>query len=1739
MLQVRLLGTYEVFLKDRPIDLSSRPAQSLLAYLLLNPNQPVRREKLAGLIWPDSTESNARSSLRHALWRVRKSLDSDGDAYLHADDLTISLQLQKDDWVDVNILEPHIQDDISTDALIEIVSVYGGELLPGFYEDWVFAERERLKTVFEGKMDLLLDRLVAESRWEEAVRWGERWISLGFTPEHAYRAMMIAHAGLGDIGKAAAVYERCVLALESDLGVQPSRQTREIYQGLMAGTLRDVLPLARDKLAPRGYKLLEQIGAGSFGAVYRAHHPEVGREVAIKVILPQYANDPDFIRRFETEAQIVARLEHPHIVPLYDYWREPDSAYLVMRYLRAGSLASLLEHGPLDLEAVLTLVDQLAAALAAAHQEGIVHRDIKPGNILLDEARNYYLSDFGIAKDISVDPQASSTGGIKGSPLYTSPEQLLGEPVTPRSDIYSLGLVLYQALSGELPYSNDSIAALIERQLHQPLPPLSELRTEVPQELDQVIQRATAKQSADRFKDSLEFAEAFRSALAGISLPFVQIPVEATLKNPYKGLLAFQEADAADFFGRDAMVQRLLNRLNSVGKSASGNENDPGAGRFLAVVGPSGSGKSSLVKAGLIPAIRQGMLPGSDNWFIVEMTPGTHPMEELEAALLRVAVNPPASLLAQLNESQRGLVRGVKRVLPGGDEAELLLVIDQFEELFTMSEEEVEIRFFLDSLFAAATDPRGRVRIVISLRADFLDRPLMHSDFSQVVRNCTEMIVPLTTDELVQAIQQPVRGSGLSFEEGLIPIILGELNQQPGALPLMQYALTELFERRQGQALTREAYLEIGGVQGALGSRAEESYARLNEAERAAARQLFMRLVTLGEGVEDTRRRALRSELEAIHLDSTEVSMAQVIDAFGRARLLSFDRDPATRGPTVEVAHEALLREWRRLREWLDESRADVRMQRVLANAAAEWLNADEDSSFLLRGSRLDQFESWHMQTGLALTTIERQYLQASLAEQKAHREAEAAQKAREVALERRSRNFLRVLVGVFALATIIAITLTIFAFTQRDLATARELASSARSEMDVDPERSILLTLQSLKITYTSEAEDSLRAALQTSRARLTIPAHQAEVCSVAFSPDGSRLASVSWDGTWKAWDPVTGKQLLSIEIARGEPYECPDLAFNPQGDQLAVGIPDGSLKIWDPETGELQRTLTGHTSWFNRVAFSPDGSTLVSANTDGTVRLWDPATGELRFAVKAKSTTIGWDSDVDFVAGGRYLLIVESHANGRFIDLATGETIFRLPPGLFWGVTVTSNDGKLLVTGDHDFNGVKLYDLQALLENRTDQPLFNLGAPGSVVPSKAFSSDSKFLATGSFDSTSRVWAVNSEGGQELMALMGHEGIILDLSFSPDHKSLATASGDGTIKVWDITPEGSRELLTRLSHEDQIWSMTFSPDGTLFATASFDGTARIWRADSGDLVHKLSGHQGEVHGVSFSPDGARLATSGGDNTVRIWDVRSGQELRTLTGHELAPNNYDIASLIPGVLAVAYSPDGNLLASVGEDGTARIWDSERGDLLRTLILHPQRHGGVNVTFSPDGARLAVVTDLHGPGPELGALLKVWDVKTWQETLSIDLPDRGRGLDFSPDGAQLVTTGFGGYVIVWDPLTGQRLYSLTSADTDEIGDAAFSPDGSRLVISGPVGARVWDLNSRTELFTLAGHKRGVSAVAFNPEGARIATAGFDGVVRVYTTDIDELIGIAESRLTRWFTQEECQRFLHTDTCPPPP
>ena len=393
------------------------------------------------------------------------------------------------------------------------------------------------------------------------------------------------------------------------------------------------------------------------------------------------------------------------------------------------------------------------------------------------------------------------------------------------------------------------------------------------------------------------------------------------------------------------------------------------------MVGPSGSGKSSAVKAGLIPVLREGAIPaqgniaGSDKWFVAEMVPGSHPLEELEQALWPVAVDPPPSLVEPMRRNTRGLLKTIRRILPDEEGAQLLLLIDQFEELFTLVEEERR-DFFVDSLLAAIRYPRSPLQVVITLRADFYDRPLQVPALGRLLKENTEIVLPMSAEELTWAVREPARRMGVGLESGLAEAIVADVSEQPGALPLLQYALTELFTARQERQMTRQAYQEIGGVTGALGRRAEGLYEGLDGPGKEAAQQLFLRLVTLGEGVEDTRRRVLRSELEAIsnnqqstvnsqqstgnNHQSTMV-IANVIDVFGATRLLTFDHDPVSRESTVELAHEALLREWSRLRGWLDENRSDVRMQRILARAAGEWAEAGRDDSYLLRGSRLEQ----------------------------------------------------------------------------------------------------------------------------------------------------------------------------------------------------------------------------------------------------------------------------------------------------------------------------------------------------------------------------------------------------------------------------------------------------------------------------------------------------------------------------------------------------------------------------------------------------------------------------------------------------------------------------------------------------------------------------------------------------------------------------------------------------------------
>jgi DNA-binding SARP family transcriptional activator len=441
-------------------------------------------------------------------------------------------------------------------------------------------------------------------------------------------------------------------------------------------------------------------------------------------------------------------------------------------------------------------------------------------------------------------------------------------------------------------------------------------------------------------------------------------PGQRPLTNPFKGLYPFGEADADDFFGRERLVADLVSRL------ASG-------ARLIALVGPSGSGKSSVVRGGVLPALRRGAAPGSEHWLLATMVPSAFPLIELEAALLRASPEPPSGLADQLQQDDAGLLRAAVRLLPD-EGGRLLVVIDQFEELFAFVDDPEEIERFIRNLETAVDDPHGRIRVLLTMRADAYDRPLAYASFGARLGEAIVNVVPLTPDELEAAAEEPVARLGVSLEPALLAELLSDVVGQPGALPIFQYTLRELFDRRTGDVLTVESYRSMGGVHGALSRRADELYDRLDPEQRAAAKQLFLRLVTITDHDQWTRRRVQGAEIVALDVDV--VAMEAVIGAFGQQRFLAFDRDPVTGAPTVEVAHEALLREWDRLRQWIQDGRDDVRRHASLRAALDEWVRAEREPDYLLSGTRLAEYEQWSETTPLRLTTTEQDNLSAGRA---------------------------------------------------------------------------------------------------------------------------------------------------------------------------------------------------------------------------------------------------------------------------------------------------------------------------------------------------------------------------------------------------------------------------------------------------------------------------------------------------------------------------------------------------------------------------------------------------------------------------------------------------------------------------------------------------------------------------------------------------------------------------------------
>jgi WD40 repeat protein/DNA-binding CsgD family transcriptional regulator len=1328
-----------------------------------------------------------------------------------------------------------------------------------------------------------------------------------------------------------------------------------------------------------------------------------------------------------------------------------------------------------------------------------------------------------------------------------------------------MGVVLYEMLTGEHPFPGVDKITYIYKHLNDPLPAVETLEDNIRNDVNDVIQKATAKDPKLRFENVIEMMEALRKAaqldLAPTPTSLVELLTpreqevmqliidgksnreiadiltlaEGTVKqyissiyrklkvrsrvqaiarardldfvvkkpeslqasgrlpeldNPYKGLRSFQSADAQNFFGREKLTQKLLDRL----------QENVEYQRFLAVVGPSGSGKSSVVKAGLIPALWHGDLPGSENWYGIDLLPGAHPIDELEVLLFQIATDKGMNIREQLERDDRGLIRVANMLLPD-EGSELLVIIDQFEELFTLVENETERLHFLKLLRAAVTDKRSKVRVVVTLRADYYDRPLQYAEFGDLMRDRVETVLPLSAEELERAVTEPANRQGITFEDGLVSRIVSDVHYQPGSLPLLQYALTELFERRDGRTLTQAAYQEIGGTGGALANRADEIYLEQNDDGREMIRQLFLRLVTLGEGAEDTRRRVQRTELLAITPDP-EI-MDELIDLYAVSRLFSLDNDPSTRRPIVEVAHEAILREWERLRNWLNESREDIRQQRIVARAAIEWSAHGQDISYLLTGSRLEQLEEWYEVTALNLTPGEQMFITASMDERDQRRLADEQREARESRLEQRAYNRLRALVGVFAGAALIAIILLVFLFNafnnvEAERINAQRIGLSAQGQIILQngqpAELAALLAANSLELDYSSEADAVLLTSLQRGFARREYVGHSDAVRNVYVTSDGLRVISFSEDHTARIWDINTGEELLQFDhgslVTGGW--------ISTDGRYLATSGADGNVLIWNATDGTRIQTLS-HGSGFVWVSrFSPDNRYIMSSDNSDTVKMWNIETGEVVRTFESSGSQFGYTM---FSADGDYALGIGSDV--VLWDVETGEVVRR-----FFGHTEfvlhadISPDGRRLITGGLDTTA-RVWDIA------TGQEIRRFDDHTQTIGGVNFSPNGRYALTASDDGTVRVWYLAT--GEELQRLE-LPGLVYTAKYLPDGNHIVTGGSDRTLRLWRLDTPGeplifaeefnsskrgelnlgaellaSDILLTsgangglrfwqreddgyvidnEMVYGDQVVDVLVYHQATAqVVTASNEGVVQLWDADGGELKVQFVGHQGTVLDIGFASDGERVVTAGSDATARVWNTITGKQLFELTGHN------------GSVQAARFSPDGSIIATAGNDFTAILWDANTGKQL---------------------------TQLNGHSAAI------------------------RDIDFSPDGRHLVTVSNDTTALLWDVDSGEIVRHY-NGHTDQIWSVSFSPDG-RYILTGSADltARLWDVETGDVVRQLVGHQNSVQSVGLSPDGSRIIT-GDDQAAYLWHTNLTELVDFACSLIPRDLTSAERDRY----------
>jgi WD40 repeat protein/DNA-binding SARP family transcriptional activator len=1571
-MQIRVLGHLEASVDDRPVAVGGAKQRAVLAMLGLEANRAVSADRLIEGLWGEEPPQSAAKMVQNYVWRLRTALAADGVAEILTRGRGYELRIDPE-LVDVVRFERLVAEagraaaaGHPPDAAREALALFRGAPLSDLADEpFAAAEIRRLEDLRETAAELAVDADLAAGRHQETLAEMEALLANHPLRERLHAQRMLALYRCGRQADALEAFHEARRLLVEEIGVEPGADLRGLHEAILRhDPSLELAPaeLPRELDASAAPTLLGRDGEMT-RLRERWERARSGSGALVAVV------GGHGMGKTRLAGELAGEAHRGGATVLYATGWQPTQA--IAQSLRRAREAP---------RPTLLVVDDADASGTAMAALGRVARELTAAPVLALATVQSPEAMARLGCDASLELDPLDADAVRRIALLYAPGELPADE-------------LVEASGGVPGRVHELARAWAERRMAAVAGRTAAGRRELRSTEDELAVGLAALQAArERADQPLDDA--------------------APTVCPFKGLAAFEITDADYFFGRERLVAELVAKL--VGAPLVG------------VVGPSGSGKSSLVRAGLMPALAAGVLPGSDAWPQLLLRPGEHPLGELRRAQ------------AELDAREHAV-----------------LVVDQFEEAFTACRDEDERHAFIDALARLGSEREGWGVVVPVIRADFYGRCADYPALARLLGANHVLVGPMRRDELRRAIELPARCAGLLVDPELVDALIADTQDEPGGLPLLSTSLLELWQARDGRRLRLATYEQAGGVHGAVARLAEGTYQRLDDRQQRIARAIMLRLAGEGEGEAVVRAR--------VALDEFEQEARPVLAELTDGRLLTVGEGE------VEVAHEALLREWPRLRRWLEEDAQGRRLHRHLRAAAREWQGGGRDPGELYRGARLASALDWACGHDPELTAAERSFLDAS-------------QRAAE-----RSHRRLRMMLAGVACLLVLAVIATLVALDERGNARARETTADAQrlgaqALVEDDLDRSLLLARQGVALHDSPQTRGNLLASLLKSPAAIAVVRGDGNgLNSLDVSPDGRTLAFLDDDGTLTFVDTRTRHRVGPSYIAVGQTgQKSDDVRFSPDGALVAVG--GAAAAVLDAHT---HRLLSGLHIRKDRVVsslrFSPDGRTLFAVlgfwdpfhDPSASVQRFDARTGRAlgreRFVARGPVF-----ANLMVAGNGRWLVTTSAEDRTTIFDARTLRPLKRLP-GRAEGAALSPDDRTMLVGGRD--GSVRFLDLVTGSTRRAS------GRHDGAVLRAAFSADGRTAITAGEDNRVIVWNVERAAAGETFA--GHTAPITGLAISRDGQTLYTAALDGKVIVWDLAGAHrlGRPFATGPEHRDEFPTYALRPDGRVLAVGHGNGTVTLIDARTLRALSTFRAvPEGPVLAMGYPPRG-RLLVIGGDNGfLALVDPVRGKLVTRLRGHggPLQPPSF--------------SADGRLMATASPEGII-LWALRSGKPLARPVRSSVETLG-DVSLSPDGRTLAIGHMEQG--------VEVIDVNTLHRRAWLRGTETVGPARFTPDGRFLVVGSYKGWAQLWSTKTWQPATRVLAGHAGPVLGMSTSPDGRTLAIGSADGTiRLYDLPSQ------------------QPLGAPLAGVSNRGVIPQFTPDGAYLFAITDAgRAYRW-------------------